>query len=197
MTLEEDNTKAALAAAAAAKTAGAGKTDTDDSEVIEDKPYTKDEVESLISRRVNKLAGRISELDKQLAKASSPAKKKDADPDALAELRAEIADLKTDRDNAKAEAESAKLDRLKIKLAKGKLPSWLDPTLLRGKEEDEINDEIDDIVAQIKAEAEGAADVARRKGFGGSTPRTPPAKRTGDDIMNEMFLARSGRRPER
>jgi soluble cytochrome b562 len=190
MTLEEDQQKAAAAAASNAKNNLV--VDGDETENI-DKPktFTGQQVEKMIKDRLRGMSGQIAELQAQIPKPKAPAKK--VDEGELGDLRAEVDSLRKDRDAAKADAEAAKLDRLKSRLAKGKLPSWFDPSMLPGKDEDEINDAIESIVDEMKAEEDGIAETKKKKGFGGKLPKTPPAKRTGDEVMNDLLLARVGR----
>lgn len=200
MTLEEDNAKAA-AAALAAKAAGAGKNGNGEGEGegaggTSEKTFTNAEVEKLVKNRVHKLTSRIEEFEKLLPPKTPPAKKSDG-TDPIADLKAEIAELKADRDSAKADAAAAKLDKLKIKMAKGKLPVWFDPTLLRGKDEEEIGASIEAILADKKAEEDGIVSAAKKKGFGGPTPKGGGKQPTGDEIMNARLLARVGRSSER
>lgn len=154
------------------------------------KVYTDEQVQDLIKKRVRGLSKKVAELEDLIPKKEIPAKK---DDDPLTALKTEIATLKAENAQAKADKDAAILDKLKIKLAKGKFPGWFDPTLLRGNNEEEIEAAIDDMQRQMVEEAKNQDETRKKQSFGGPVPKKPGAKPTGDEVMNDILLNRMGR----
>ena len=189
--------------------AGSGASKDDDegdgqNDVGASKTFTEEHVQDLIKKRVAGLNKKNAALEARLAdlegrtphKKDEPAKKGEGD-EALTSLQREIATLKAENARVSAEKEAAKIDSLKVKMAKGKFPAWFDPTWLPGKTEDEIQVSIDEKLAEMKAEAEGETVQRKRQGFGGPVPKGKGVKQTGDEYMNDLFLSKIGRGPAR
>lgn len=173
---------------------------------LAEKFYTKEQVEEIVGKRVTKLGKTNAELLARLEaleKVQKPAK--DGDKDPLKELQAEVKRLKAETAQAKADKERAELDKIKIKLAKkAGLPGWFDPALLPGKDPDEVEAAILEIQEQMteaegeEAEREEAEKATRlKRGFGTKTPKGKETKLTGNAYMNQLMLAKTGRRVPR
>lgn len=192
--------------AAGAQQQGQQQNDSDQQQAdLAEKFYTKEQVEEIVGKRVTKLAKTNTDLTARLEALEKSQKPKDGDKDPVKELQAEVKRLKAENAQTKAEKEKAELDRLKIRMAKkANLPAWFDPTLLPGKDAEEVEAALDEILEQM-AEAEGEAaereqaDKTKRmkRSFGNKTPRDKGTQITGDEFMNRMMLQKIGRQTPR
>jgi hypothetical protein len=168
----------------------------------------KKHVQTLIQTRLKGANKKIVDLEARLGamegamtapktKDAPAAKKGGEGNEALTSLQNEIANLKAESAAAKAEAENAKINSLKLKMAKGKFPAWFDPTWLPGKTEEEIQASIDDKLEEMKAEAEGETVQRKKRGFGGPVPKGKGVTQTPNEYMNNLFLSKIGRGPAR
>jgi septum formation inhibitor MinC len=171
----------------------------DDGQVGDGTPkmIPEDVVQKIVQKRVAGLSQKNKELEAQIAELAAKIPKEDKkakkDDSELISLKDEIAALKAENAQTKTEREAARLDTMKIKLAKGKFPGWFDPTMLHGTNEDEIEAAIENMQTQMAAEAKSEDEKRKHQSFGGPTPKRTGQKQTGDDIMNDMLLARMGR----
>lgn len=170
-----------------------------------EKFYTDDQVQKIVSKRVRTLAktnedllARIDALEKGTAKKSDEG---DKDKDPIAKLNRKIEELEKKSADADARAAKAELDKLKLRMAKKYgLPGWLDPAMLPGNDEDEVEAAIENILEQMAEEEEAKTEGQRRetdkrmkRSFGEKVPKGKEQPLSGDAYMDRLMLRAIGR----
>jgi len=170
-----------------------------------EKFYTDDQVQKIVTKRVGKLAKENEDLRTRLEALEKGSTKKtddgDKDKDPIAKLNRKIEELEKKSADADARAAKAELDKLKLRMAKKYgLPGWLDPAMLPGNDEDEVEAAIENILEQMAEEEEAKTEGQRqetdkrmKRSFGKKVPKGKEQPLSGDAYMDRLMLRAIGR----